>query len=80
MPELAMGMPEGTYLAWLDCSRLGLAEKPAAFFLNNARVAVGGGEGFGKGGEGFIRLNFGCPRSMLVESLERMKLAIRGIK
>jgi len=44
--------------------------------VKSARVAVNEGASYGKGGEGFVRLNFGCPRSMLQEALERMKKAV----
>jgi cystathionine beta-lyase len=65
--------PEGTYLAWLDCRQAGLPENPHKFFLQDAKVALNDGATFGRGGEGFVRLNFGCPRSTLVEALERMR-------
>jgi len=89
LPGLAMARPEGTYLAWLDCRALeGAMHLPAApslagapqtahqFFLEKAKVALNDGATFGRGGEGFVRLNFGCPRSTLVEALERMKAAL----
>jgi cystathionine beta-lyase len=78
LPGVKMGNPEGTYLAWLDCKELDIDRKPSEFFLENARVAMNDGEWFGKGGEGFVRLNFGCPKKMLSESLYRMKEAIRS--
>ena len=77
MPGVEMGLPEGTYLAWLDC-RKAVNGNPHEFFLEKARVAVNDGATFGNGGEGFVRLNFGCPRSMLEEALQRMKKALQG--
>jgi cystathionine beta-lyase len=76
LPGIKTGIPEGTYLAWLDCRELNIDGKPNEFFLNAARVAMNDGEWFGKGGKGFVRLNFGCPQNMLDESLCRMKEAI----
>lgn len=76
LPGLSMARPEGTYLAWVDCRAAGIPGNPAQFFLDNARVALGDGETFGPGGEGFVRLNFGCPRSTLVEAVHRMKAAL----
>ncbi|TLN15661.1 putative C-S lyase, partial [bacterium] len=76
LPGVRMVKPEGTYLAWLDCRDAGIEGNPYEFFLQKARVAVNDGKGFGKGGEGFIRLNFGCPRSMLEEALLRMQKAL----
>jgi cystathionine beta-lyase len=73
-----MREPEGTYLAWLDCRQAGINENPCEFFLKKAQVAFNDGKIFGSGGEGFVRLNFGCPRSILVEALERMKTALVG--
>jgi cystathionine beta-lyase len=76
LPGVTANRPEGTYLAWLDCREAGIESNPHEFFLEKARVAVNDGASFGRGGEGFVRLNFGCPRSMLVEALERMKDAL----
>ena len=76
LPNVAITCPEGTFLAWLDCRNLGLSESPYQFFLDKARVGLTDGAPFGKGGEDFVRLNFGCPRSTLMEGLERMKRAI----
>jgi cysteine-S-conjugate beta-lyase len=73
--------PAATYLAWLDCNSLvdtgKINDVPAKFFLERARVAMNNGSDFGPGGDGFVRLNFGCPRSILVEALERIKTALR---
>jgi cystathionine beta-lyase len=76
LPGIQMALPEATYLAWLDCRSLGLDRDPYDFFLEKARVALNQGSSFGPGGEGFVRLNFGCPRSMLADALERMKRAL----
>ena len=69
---------EGTYLAWLDCRQAGLPADvpPGKFFLDEAKVALNEGSTFGRGGEGFVRLNFGCPRAILEEALERMRDAL----
>jgi cystathionine beta-lyase len=79
MPGVSMGLPEATYLAWLDCRKSAIPGNPYQFFLENARVACNDGDHFGSGGKGFVRLNFGCPRSMLQEALERMKNALLKI-
>jgi len=76
LPGIKVARPEGTYLAWLDCRQAGIEGKPSEFFQKQARVAMNDGAWFGAGGEGFVRLNFGCPRSMLVEALGRMKAAL----
>jgi cystathionine beta-lyase len=76
LPGIQMGKPEATYLAWLDCRQAGLPCDPHKFFLEQAKVGLNDGVAFGKGGQGFVRLNFGCPRSTLLEVLERMRAAL----
>lgn len=77
LPGVHMAKPEGTYLAWLDCREAGIDGNPYEFFLQQARVAVNDGGSFGEGGKGFVRMNFGCPRSMLEEALLRMENALQ---
>ena len=76
LPGVDMWRPEGTFLAWLDCRGLNLDVSPFEFFLNEAKVGLNDGKTFGSQGEGFVRLNFGCPRALLEEGLERMRKAI----
>jgi cystathionine beta-lyase len=77
LPGVKMRRPEGTYLAWLDCRQAGIPCSPGQFFLRQAHVALNEGHTFGKGGEGFVRLNFGCPRPTLRTALERMQAALQ---
>jgi len=76
MPAIHTAKPEGTYLAWLDCRGLGLEISPSEYFLKQARVGLGEGALFGRGGEGFVRLNFACRRATLEQALERMEAAL----
>ncbi|PWU25189.1 MAG: putative C-S lyase [Candidatus Rokuibacteriota bacterium] len=77
LPGVAMAPPEATYLAWLDCREAGAASQdPYTFFLEQARVALNDGKAFGRGGDGFVRLNFACARSTLATALERMRGAL----
>lgn len=76
MPGVRLTPLEATYLAWLDCRDTGLSQ-PCQCFLDLARVACGDGANFGPGGAGFVRLNFGCPRPMLAEALDRMSAALK---
>jgi cystathionine beta-lyase len=55
---------------------LELSQSPYEFFLQQAGVALNKGEDFGTGGEGFVRLNFGCARNLLEEALAKMALAV----
>jgi cystathionine beta-lyase len=76
LPGVLTPCPEATYLAWLDCRQAGIPGNPQQFFLDRAKVAFNDGATFGLGGEGFVRLNFGCPRALLVEGLERVRRAL----
>jgi cysteine-S-conjugate beta-lyase len=78
LPGITMSPMEGTYLAWLDCREAGINGSPAEFFLRQARVGLNDGAWFGKEGEGFVRLNFGCPRATLTEALDRMAGALEA--
>ncbi|MBW8351670.1 pyridoxal phosphate-dependent aminotransferase [Bacillus sp. IITD106] len=68
--------PEGTYLVWVDCQKTGLSDKEIRDrLIEKAGLAVNFGNSYGQGGEGFIRINAACPRSIIEEGLERLKLA-----
>lgn len=84
LPQIAISPIEGTYLAWLDCRQAGTLcaadMLPGKFFLEKAKVALNEGATFGKGGAGFVRLNFGCPRTTLEEALRRMRDALERVR
>ncbi|WP_458130168.1 MalY/PatB family protein [Pseudomonas sp. Z2-11] len=77
LPGVTMTVPQGTYLAWLDCSGLGL-DDPQAFFLKEAKVGLSAGMDFGDDAGQFVRLNFGCPRALLEEGLARMERSLKA--
>ncbi|MEI8131751.1 MAG: PatB family C-S lyase [Leptolinea sp.] len=79
MPQIRMTVPEGTYLAWLDCRQAGLPENVSDFFFKNAKIAFFKGETFGPGGEGYVRMNFGCTRANLDEAINRMRSALQKV-
>lgn len=79
LPQLRTTIPAATYLAWIDCRAAGIAGSPYRFFLDQAKVALSNGAAFGRGGEGFVRLNFGCPRVLLAEGLARMRAALETL-
>ncbi|MBJ6726132.1 MalY/PatB family protein [Geomesophilobacter sediminis] len=74
MPGFRVARVEATYLAWID-ARGGGIDDPAAFF---ERAGVGLNDGAEFGLPGFVRLNFGCPRSTLQEALHRMVQSVNG--
>ena len=79
-PGVTVYPPEGTYLAWLDFRSAGIpGNNPFTFFLDRARVALNDGVTFGAPGTGFARLNFGSPRAMLTEGLDRMREALSAL-
>lgn len=76
LPELDVMRPEGSYLVWIDCRKTGLNDQQLReSLLEKAKLAVNFGASYGKGGEGFIRLNPACHRSIVEEGLERLKIA-----
>ncbi|MFP4604905.1 MAG: MalY/PatB family protein [bacterium] len=69
--------PEGTFLAWLDCRNLPMQnDEIHKFMIEKAGVAFNDGATFGKNGEGFQRLNFGCSRKILNKALDNIKQAM----
>lgn len=76
LPGVKMTVPEGTYLAWLDFSSLNLQPSPFEYLMKKGKVALNDGKTFGSGGDGFVRLNFGCPRKTLEGALKRLHEAI----
>jgi cysteine-S-conjugate beta-lyase len=79
VPGVRLVRPEGTYLALLDARGVGLeAAKLNEFFLRTCRVYFSDGTIFGKELEGFVRINFGCPRAILLVALERIEQAVKA--
>lgn len=72
MPRVRVTPLEATYLMWLDCTALGMTHSELMEKIAAAHVKVTEGTFFGAQGEGFIRLNIGCPRAQLALALERM--------
>ncbi len=74
---IQVSAPEATYLMWLDCRALGLNDAELKrFFVQTAGVGMNPGISFGEPGSGFMRLNIGCPRSVLTEVLGRIENAL----
>lgn len=77
IPQIKVYRPQASFLVWLDCRELKLSQPELVqLFEDKAGLALNDGTMFGKEGEGFMRLNIGCPRSILNQALESLKKAI----
>ena len=77
LPAIRPVRPQGTYLLWLDCLGLGLDDAALKrFFIEEAKVGMNPGTVFGTGGGGFMRLNLGAPRAVVMEALGRIAHAL----
>lgn len=77
LPQLKLIEPEGTYLAWIDCSGLGLtAEELNDLIINKAKLWLDSGDIFGKASEQFQRIVMACPRATLERAMKQLKEAI----
>lgn len=80
LPAIKVIKPEATFLVWLDCREMGMNDEDLnKFFLHTARVGMNPGAMFGPGGEGFMRMNIGCPAFTLMQALRQIKDAFVGI-
>ena len=79
LPEFPVARLEGTYLAWMDCSILGMAsEALEADLKEKAGIWLNAGAMYGPEGEGYQRWNLACPRARLAEALERFRTYVRA--
>ncbi|MDR3086125.1 MAG: aminotransferase, partial [Christensenellaceae bacterium] len=80
LPQIRLVEPEGSYLVWLDFRATGMEGKALdRFMLEAAGLWVDAGEMFGRGGEGFQRVNIACPRALLQMALERLEAALKRL-
>jgi cystathionine beta-lyase len=78
LPQLHLVEPEGTYLLWIDCQKMGSEQKINELIIQKARLWLDPGTMFGKSGAGFQRLNMACPKTVLLEALERLDKAFNS--
>lgn len=77
IPAITFIKPEASFLVFLDCRALGLSQDALVdLFVDKAHLALNNGTMFGPGGEGFMRLNVGCPRATLRQALDQLKVAV----
>lgn len=78
LPQIGIIRPQASYLVYLDCRALNLSqEELVRLFIDKARLALNDGSMFGPEGKGFMRLNVGCPRSLLEQALQQLTEALR---
>ena len=76
MPKMGMIRPQASFLVFLDARGLGLPhDKLVEFFVREAKVGMNDGAMFGEEGSGYMRMNLGCPRSVLEKALNQIKMA-----
>lgn len=79
-PQLHTVETQGTYLVWVDCKKLGLSTQELKELIEDkARLWLDLGDMFGADGEGFIRFNVACPRSVLQQALEQLCSAVNAL-
>ena len=80
IPGLKLYPLEGTYLAWVDCTSLGMnLEELNEFMLKKAKLWLNDGSMFGTGGSMFMRINLASPRSQLKKALENLEKAVNEL-
>ena len=73
LPQYPVLPLEGTYLVWIDCRASSIGSDATTLRLQEEqKLMVNSGTLYGPGGEGFIRLNIACPRTLLADGLERI--------
>lgn len=77
LPQIRATNPEGTYLLWLDCRALGMADAELRnFFVRDCGLGLSPGIVFGEPGSGFMRMNLGAPRAVVEQALAAIEGAI----
>lgn len=80
IPKLKVVKPEATYLVWIDCKGLGITSREfSEKLLLEGKLRISDGSVYGKNGEGFIRINIACSKTLLKEGLERLKKVVNLI-
>ncbi|MBE6293734.1 MAG: pyridoxal phosphate-dependent aminotransferase [Bacteroidales bacterium] len=80
MPKLDIIRPQASYLVFIDARGLQMPQEELVdFFARKAKVGMNDGAMFGQEGRGFMRMNVGCPRSVLCKALTQIKTAYDDI-
>ena len=76
IPQIKVTHSEATYLMWLDCNALPNADTLAQTIRKNTGLYLSDGISYGESGRGFLRMNVACPRSLLLDGLDRLNKAL----
>jgi len=80
IPQIRLVEPEGTYLAWLDCSGLGLTKEALdRLIVEQANLWLDTGSIFGGCAEQFQRIVLACPRCTLEKAMEQLEKAVKNL-
>jgi cystathionine beta-lyase len=80
IPLIKPLVPEATFMIWLDCRSLQMSGKELNdFFITRAGVGMNEGSVFGPGGEGYMRMNIGCPKSVVNKAMGNIEKAINSL-
>lgn len=81
IPQIKLIKPEATYLLWLDCRALGLADaRLRDFFVRECKVGMNPGTVFGEGGSGFMRMNIGTTKARIADALMAIKKGLASLR
>lgn len=81
IPQIKVNNSDATYLLWLDCRDIYSGEPEISEVIRaKTGLFLSGGSHYGKGGEGFARMNVACPRVLLDDGLARLKAAVDAIQ
>ena len=71
---------DAAYLMWLDCTALDIgSRKLSKMIREKSGLYLMSGSHYGKGGNGFLRMNVACPRALLYDGLDRLKAAVGSL-
>ena len=80
LPQLKLRKSEGTYMVWVDFRGTGMTtEEIEHFIAHKAHIGVDMGTWFGPGGEGWLRFNLACPRSLVEKAMEMLTEALKTL-
>jgi cysteine-S-conjugate beta-lyase len=73
LPKIKLVEPQAMYLLWLDFSQYELPQAELDRRVENAKLWLNSGTMFGAEGKGFQRINIACPKSVLIDALEKLE-------